>query len=215
MSKPIIFPDGTKCHTGPTCKKHGALFKQLSNQTQQPNKQDLKVSKTISYLLRHHPEKAHLNIDREGFVDVDELIEKINLYVHAGEDVTRTQIEKIVAADNKQRYSIVGNRIRAVQGHSFPVDLRLQAKVPPVLLFHGTNAEAAKLIRKKGLLPMNREYVHLSPNEDTATNVGQRHKGDLVLLKIDTKAAYADGVKFFESENGVWLVKEIPPKYIK
>jgi putative RNA 2'-phosphotransferase len=61
---------------------------------------------------------------------------------------------------------------------------------------------------------VKRHAVHLSHETLTATKVGSR-RGDAIILEIDSKRMYADGIKFFKSENGVWLVDEVPSKYIK
>ena len=64
---------------------------------------------------------------------------------------------------------------------------------------------------------MNRNYVHLSKDIETATNVGARHKSNkyekVIIITIDTKKMYADGIKFFVSDNGVWLTDDIDSQY--
>ena len=125
-------------------------------------------------------------------------------------------LEEIVRTDNKGRYSFNDSKtlIRANQGHSIPVDVELKEIVPPNILFHGTATRFLDSIKQQGIKSMSRLYVHLSEDLETAIKVGDRH-GDCVVLIIDTKKMSNDGIKFYLSENGVWLTKYIDWKYVK
>lgn len=168
------------------------------------NKQ--KVSKYLSFLLRHHPEKENLYMDEHGWVSIKELEQVIPI-----ED-----LEDIVATDNKQRYSFNEDKtkIRANQGHSIPVDVELIESEPPEFLYHGTGEKYIESILEQGLIPKSRLYVHLSSNIETAINVGKRH-GEPVVLKIFAKRMYEDGEKFYLSKNKVWLVNSVNRKYFQ
>lgn len=174
-----------------------------------------RLSKFISMILRHKPEVIGITLDEHGWADVDELIKGIN---ETGEEVkfSKDTLEKIVKTDKKQRYSVSQDRtlIRANQGHSIPVDVELEKKEPPKVLYHGTGVKSVKAIQEKGLLPMERLYVHLSTDVETATNVGKRH-GTPVIFKVNTEQMQKDGYDFFQSVNGVWLTKEVPAKYLE
>jgi putative RNA 2'-phosphotransferase len=61
---------------------------------------------------------------------------------------------------------------------------------------------------------MRRHHVHLSPNRETATAVGAR-RGVPVVLRVDAEAMAAAGHVFRRSENGVWLVDGVPPKFLE
>lgn len=211
MSKPIIFPDGTKCYSGVSCRKHKAMYEAI---TQQSKKQNLTISKTFSYLLRHNPEKAHLTLDENGWVDINVFIESVNKHMSLPEKLTVKKVEEIVKVDSKQRYSLKDGKIRASQGHSVNVDLMLQPKQPPIFLYHGTNVNTYTLIQETGLKAMKRQYVHLSDSMVTAENVAGRRKGETVILKVNAEEAFKDGVVFYQSENNVWLVESLPAKYV-
>lgn len=174
-----------------------------------------RLSKFISMILRHKPEVIGITLDEHGWADVDELIKGIN---ETGEEVefSKTTLEKIVKTDKKQRYSVSQDKtlIRANQGHSIPVDVELEKKEPPKILYHGTGVKSVKAIQEQGLLPMERLYVHLSTDVETATNVGKRH-GTPVIFKVNTEQMQKDGYDFFQSVNGVWLTKEAPAKYLE
>ena len=171
------------------------------------------LSKYLSLLLRHRPEVLNLNMDKNGWVNLDELIEKLNA---DGKNVTLEKIQEVVATNTKQRFKLdeVNNRIRANQGHSINVDVELVEKNPPQILYHGTAKKNIDIISKEGLKKMNRQHVHLSQDYDTAINVGGRH-GKPIILKIDCKRMLEDGFKFYLSENKVWLTDVVDVKYIK
>ena len=171
-----------------------------------------RVSKFISLVLRHKPEAANLVLDKYGYAQVDELVAYLNKK-YGG--FTVTDLDTIVETDDKQRYSYNNDhtKIRAVQGHSFPVDLGLEAQQPPLLLFHGTSTKYLDSIMKRGIISKSRQYVHLSKDVDTAHTVGLRHGAGTVILVVSANQMWRDGYKFFLSDNGVWLVDEVPTKY--
>ncbi len=175
--------------------------------------QDLtKTSKFISLILRHKPEAIGISLDEHGWANVNELIEGVSK-THPLDMAT---LEQIVAEDEKQRYSFNEDKtlIRANQGHSIPVDVELEEKQPPEILYHGTGEKFVSSINEQGLIPKSRLYVHLSPDEATALKVGQRH-GKPVIYKVRSGDMHKDGFKFFCSVNGVWLTKEVPVKYLE
>ena len=171
-----------------------------------------RVSKFISLVLRHKPDAANLSLDKYGYAQVDELVAYLNKK-YGG--FTVTDLDTIVETDDKQRYSYNNDhtKIRAVQGHSFPVDLGLEAQQPPLLLFHGTSTKYLDSIMKRGIISKSRQYVHLSKDVDTAHTVGLRHSAGTVILVVSANQMWKDGYKFFLSDNGVWLVDEVPTKY--
>jgi len=163
-----------------------------------------KISKYLSYILRHQPESIDLKLDSHGWADIDEIIAKTKELL-----LTRELIEAVVESSDKQRFAIKGNKIRANQGHSFEVDLQLTPQTPPIMLYHGTATRFLDSIKQSGLLPQSRQYVHLSRDRSTAIEVGKRH-GKVVVLKIDCTSMLDDGYEFFLSNNGVWLTKVVP-----
>ncbi len=167
----------------------------------------------LSLILRHKPEEAHIELDKNGWTDVDILIENLD---SLGYEINMDILENIVETNNKKRFSFNENKtkIRASQGHSVTIDLQLKAQTPPDVLYHGTVGKALSGIFKDGLKKVSRHAVHLSHETETATNVGSR-RGSAIILVIDSKTMHADGIKFYKSDNGVWLVDEVPSKYIK
>jgi putative RNA 2'-phosphotransferase len=172
----------------------------------------VRVSKYLAKHLRHSPDRIGLTLDDAGWVDVDELL---TACARAGFPVSRAELDEVVAANDKQRYAFddTGQRIRANQGHTVEVALDLPVVPPPDVLFHGTVARNLPAIRRTGLTPMARHDVHLSADEDTARRVGAR-RGEPVVLRIDAAAMATAGHTFRRSANGVWLVAEVPPRYL-
>ena len=172
------------------------------------------TSRFISLILRHKPETIGITLDEHGWADVQALIDGINAIGKYHLDMEL--LEEIVRTDEKQRYSFSEDRtlIRANQGHSIPVDVELEEKTPPDILWHGTGEKYVSSIDGQGLIPKSRLYVHLSVDIETARNVGSRH-GKPVIYKIDCKKMVEDGYHFYLSANKVWLTKEVPVKYLK
>ena len=175
-------------------------------------KQKIHTSKFISLVLRHHPDAAGIALDPHGWADVAALLRGMT---KAGFPADADMLEEIVRTDEKQRYSFNEDhtKIRANQGHSVAVDLELKPAEPPELLWHGTASRFLSSIMQEGLKPMSRQYVHLSPDIETAEKVGRR-RGKPVILQIDTKRMHADGFLFYRAENGVWLTGSVPVRYI-
>jgi putative RNA 2'-phosphotransferase len=130
-------------------------------------------------------------------------------------EIDRETLARVVAESDKQRFALSpdGRRIRANQGHSVAVDLGLEPRTPPEVLYHGTASRFVDSIRESGLHPAARTHVHLSPDEETAREVGQRH-GKPVVLTIAAGRMHRDGRQFFQSANGVWLTDAVPAEYI-
>lgn len=173
---------------------------------------DKGLGKTLSYILRHHPEAFNVNIDSHGWVNVDELLSQMR---KRGRIIDREILDRIVRENDKQRYSYNSDKtkIRANQGHSIPVDLELLPVVPPDILYHGTAESFLDSIRQKGIMKMSRNHVHLSADTETAFDVGSRH-GKPVVLLIDSKRMYDDSLNFYLSENKRWLCEYVPFKYV-
>ncbi len=169
------------------------------------------ISKFIALILRHKPDAIDISLDEHGWANVEDLVAGIA----KTSSFDRKMLEEIVAEDNKQRYSFNEDHtlIRANQGHSIPVDVELKKVSPPEILYHGSAVKYEAAIDEQGLLPKSRLYVHLSNDYETAINVGKRH-GSPVVYRVKSKEMEQDGFDFFLSENGVWLTKAVPTKYL-
>lgn len=172
------------------------------------------TSKFLSFVLRHEPQAVGITLDSEGWADVEALIAGAN---QSGKPLSRELIQQVVDTSDKKRFSLSedGQRIRAAQGHSTnTVAITYPEREPPEFLYHGTATRFLESIRKEGLKPGERQYVHLSEDEQTAISVGQRY-GKPVVLKIEALRMHQQGFKFFQAENGVWLTSHVPSGFMK
>lgn len=171
------------------------------------------TSKFLSYVLRHEPQAIGLQLDSEGWADIESLIAGA---AEDGRPLDMDLIQAVVSSSDKKRFSLSddGLRIRAVQGHSTgTVSLQHVEKEPPEFLYHGTATRFLESIREKGLIAGSRHHVHLSQDMQTAIAVGQRY-GKPVVLKVDALRMHKQGFKFFQAENGVWLTDHVPASLI-
>jgi putative RNA 2'-phosphotransferase len=166
----------------------------------------IRLSKRMSKALRHKPERVGLTLDPAGWVPVADLLTALG--------VTEADLREVVDRNDKKRFTIDGDRIRANQGHSVEVDLGLPTATPPDTLFHGTVAQFLDDIMRDGLRPMSRHDVHLSPDRETARRVGAR-RGRPLILTVDAKTMHEDGHEFRLSANGVWLTQHVPARYLR
>lgn len=156
--------------------------------------------------LRHSPEIFGLEPDEGGWVDLQAFL--------ASTGMSREQLDSIIANQNKKRLEIKGNKIRVSYGHSFKNKIKYQETKPPNILYHGTSPFVAFVIKKEGIRPMTRQYVHLSSTPETATIVGKRKHSDPIILLVNAKKAFQDGIKFYHPNEDIWLADYIPPEYM-
>ncbi len=171
-----------------------------------------RISKFLSLVLRHNPGKIGIDMDVNGWVEVNDLIEKC-----AAKHVrfNKEELEEVVATNDKKRFSFNedGTKLRANQGHSLAfIEMDFEVVEPPQFLYHGTVGKFMEAIQESGLQKMNRQHVHLSKDKETAIKVAKR-RGKPVILTIQSGKMHQDGFDFHCSANGVWLTNEVPPKY--
>ena len=173
----------------------------------------VRISKYLAKHLRHEPERLGLELAAGGWVPVDALLAACAAH---GFSITRAELDEVVRTSDKARFAFdeTGSRIRANQGHSVPVDLQLEPVTPPDVLYHGTAERNAEPISRAGLLKMSRHHVHLSPDAATARTVGARH-GRPLVYEVDAARMHREGYVFYRSENGVWLVDAVPPRFLR
>jgi len=165
------------------------------------------MSKKMSYALRHYPQDFKLSLDKEGWTDLDNFLKNLN--------ITKENLDLIMKNMEKKRFEVKDGKIRAYYGHSIEEKIEKKEMEPPDILYHGTDPNVVPDIFKEGLKPMSRQYIHLSVDIKTAKMTGKRKCKVPALLVIDSKQAYADGLKFYLGNDDVWLADSIPSKYIK
>ena len=172
------------------------------------------LSKEISYALRHAPWEYELEMNEEGWVPVEQLLDALHR-TDKWSNICEADLHEMIEKSEKKRHELVGGKIRAFYGHSMPMKILKKDKMPPNVLYHGTARRFVESISKNGLLPQSRQYVHLSQDIETAENVGKRHDDKPCILIIDAKTAWNDGVKIYFGNEKVWLADAIPSRYIR
>ena len=172
-----------------------------------------KISKYLSYHLRHRPEMLGLELLDGGWVEIKKLLRASEEHKFP---IAISELRYVVEYNDKKRFSfdLTGTLIRANQGHSVPVNLQLKPVIPPNILYHGTYLGAVESIKRLGLQKMSRHHVHLSSSCQTAKVIGAR-RGKPIVFEVDAKAMHQAKFIFYRSENGVWLVDSIPTNYLK
>ncbi|WP_134684382.1 RNA 2'-phosphotransferase [Brevibacillus migulae] len=172
-----------------------------------------KLSKEVSYALRHAPHEYELELDDQGWVSMAQLLQALQ-EVPLWSQVTEEDLHEMISRSDKKRHEIHNGKIRALYGHSVPQKIRKEVKTPPDILYHGTATRFIDAIMKNGLLPKGRQYVHLSEEMATAKQVGKRRDEHPVILKIDAKLAWSEGVEFYHGNEMVWLADRVDRRYI-
>lgn len=172
-----------------------------------------KLSKNVSYALRHAPWEYELELDSEGWVEIEQLLTALR-FDNQWKEITENELSKMIEISDKKRHEISNGKIRALYGHSVPQKILKESSIPPSILYHGTKRHLVQQILSEGIQPMGRQYVHLSVDIDTAKIVGKRKDSHPVLLKIQAEQASNEGIKFYQGNNIVWLSDYIPSKYI-
>jgi putative RNA 2'-phosphotransferase len=176
-------------------------------------KENTRISKFLSLVLRHQPETIGIQLDENGWIAVDILLKQMAAH---NRGISKAILDHVVATNSKKRFAYNDDetKIRANQGHSVEVDLNYTPQQPPAILYHGTAEPALESILKTGLEKRKRHHVHLSVDVNTAMAVGSRY-GKPVLLVVAAGEMYTDGYIFYLSDNGVWLTDHVPVKYLR
>ena len=169
-----------------------------------------RISRFLTYLLRHRPKDYRLSFDGQGFVSWGELIDAVR---ERFPDASEDDIRGVVQGSEKKRFEFKDGKVRATYGHSFPIDLGLEPTEPPGQLYFGTARDLAQAILRDGLKPRDRQYVHLSSSFEEALAVGKRRDPFPAVVVVDARMAHTEGIHFFSS-GPLFLVDNIPPKYL-
>ncbi|MDH3976665.1 MAG: RNA 2'-phosphotransferase [Deltaproteobacteria bacterium] len=174
----------------------------------------VKLSKAVSHALRHEPWLYELELDEQGWVLIKDLLTALRSHQLEWNNLNQDDIAQMIVTSSKKRHEINGNHIRALYGHSVPGKLLKKKAEPPEQLYHGTSSSILNRIMESGLLPMGRQFVHLSVNIDIAEQVGRRKDEQPAILLIAAKEAYAKGINFYVGNDTVWLADNIPAEFI-
>jgi putative RNA 2'-phosphotransferase len=169
-----------------------------------------RISRFLTYLLRHRPQEYPLVFDRRGFADWRDVVELLQERFY---DVTEDDIRAVVTDSQKQRFELQEDKVRATYGHSFPVELGEEATAPPEKLYYGAARDLAQSMLRHGLKPRDRQYVHLSISAEEAESVARRHDPSPAIIIVDAQSAHSEGIRFFAS-GPLYLVENVPPRFL-
>lgn len=172
------------------------------------------LSKAMSKALRHQPERLGISLAADGSIELATFVAALNERGGWPRQITEEDVMQVVEHGTKQRFAVEGGRIRARYGHSIPLRVNYRKADPPAVLYHGTSRNNLDSIMADGLLPMGRQVVHLSADMETAQQVGERHGGQTVILRVDAAAAVRDGMSFYAGNDSTWLADRVPPQYL-
>jgi len=176
------------------------------------DRKHLKLSKFLSLLLRHRPARFPIHLDEEGYADLNEIMTILNGLPNF-RWATRSDVEAVVDCRGRRRFEIQGEQIRALYGHSV-FHPKYEPETPPEILYHGTAPDVLGAIRREGLRPMQRQYVHLASDTQTARSIALRHTHKPVILVVEARRAHADGIEFYHPVEEIYLCKHVPAEYI-
>lgn len=194
------FYRGEKCR----CSRKGELI--LSKE------RVMKLGRFVSGILRHFPDKFGLSIDKNGWVNLESLA-RIAKRRYKWANVWI--IKALVYTDEKNRYEIRNNKIRARYGHSIDVELDDMPEATEDVLYYGTSEEEAQRMMEIGIKPVNQKFVHLSVTIEKSKEVASLRTDSPIILEIDAKKAREDGIRIIKANELIALTKEIPAKYIR
>jgi putative RNA 2'-phosphotransferase len=169
-----------------------------------------RISRFLTFLLRHRPKDYPLDFDPRGFVEWREVVLMVQERFY---DVTEEQIRAVVADSEKKRFELRNDKVRATYGHSFPIELDEEVVEPPAKLYYGTARDLAQSMLRHGLKPRDRRYVHLSVTAEEAESVARRQDPLPAIIVVDAQAAHGEGLRFHAS-GPLFLVEVVPAKFL-
>ncbi len=170
-----------------------------------------RITRSLAFMLRHQPEQFDLELDPHGFADVGEVVRALN--ERLGEPVHEADLTEAVRAGDRVRYEIRGDKIRALYGHSIPVEPGPASK-PPDLLYVAIPTQDVERARRFGLRGGRRRFLHLALSEGDARESGRRSSEDYTVLTIRALEAWEEGVNFYDRQT-LWLAEEVPTHFLK
>lgn len=174
-----------------------------------------RLSRFLALVLRHRAPQFDLDMDDEGFVYLDDLLDVIDERQSALDWVEAEHIEALAQrGGGRRRFEVKGDQVRATYGHSFHRPIRYPAVEPPEHLFIGVAKTKTPDLQKEGLRPDRRQYVHLSESEEEAREVGQHHSDNVSVITIRAREAHKAGFPFHHPTEGIYLTSRVSPEYL-
>jgi putative RNA 2'-phosphotransferase len=173
-----------------------------------------RLSRFLSLILRHRAPHFGLDMDDEGFVNIDDLLDVIDEQQPALDWVEPEHLTELAGRGDRRRFEVRDDRVRATYGHSFSRPIHYKNVDPPEILYVGIPKSQMTVIRSDGLRPHGRQYVHLSVESEEAMQVGRNQDAAAELVRVKAAEAATAGIAFHHPANGLYLVAGMPPKYL-
>ncbi len=170
-----------------------------------------RITRALAFMLRHQPEEFDLELDRFGWGDLEDVI--YALQERIGSHVEDEDVEEAIAASDRQRYEIKDDKIRALYGHSFPIDPG-EPTEPPDELFIGVGSRDAARAEEKGLRSGRRAFLHLARTEEEAREAGRRAAREYAVITVFAGEAFDEGIDFYD-RGSLFLADEVPVEFLE
>lgn len=173
------------------------------------------LGKTTAGILRHFPDKYGLDVDEQGWIDLEHYVKALRNRQKRFHWLRKYHMKALVDTDPKERYQIKNGYIRATYAHSIDVDLDLPMEDVPDTLYLPTTEQEGELLLEGGVKPSDRTYVHLSGSYESALEAGVVRSDKPVILKVDAESALEEGEKIMRAGKGVYIAEKIDPEYLE
>jgi putative RNA 2'-phosphotransferase len=170
-----------------------------------------RITRSLAYMLRHQPEKFDLELDSHGYAHVDEVVRALN--ERLGEPVELSDLETAITSGDRPRYEIRGERVRALYGHSIPVEPGEPTR-PPEFLYVGIDSRDAERALRYGLRGGRRRFLHLALTPEDAREAGRRAAPDYSVLNVYALDAWEEGINFYDRQ-ALFLAEEVPTQFLE
>jgi len=190
----------------PICKKEGKFL--------MDDREIKKLSSILIGILRHFPQQFNVKLDARGWADIEEVCNAIKNKIDRFYWIRKRHVVALALTDEKGRYQLQEGKIRATYAHTIEVDLSDLPEADVDILYYPVTEEELEIVLEQGLLPTDRNKVHLSGSIEKAREAGKIRVENPVILKIDAKKAIEDGIVIKKAGKEVYIADEIDAKYI-
>jgi len=165
------------------------------------------LAKFISYMLGRRPDEFGLVPDTNGFVKIKELVKAICEEEGLGY-VRRFHINEILMTLPDPPIEVSDSLARAKSRKHIPA--RIPVSDPPKLLYTCVRRKAHPFVMDKGIFPSGRRHVILSSEKKMAERIGKRIDQIPVLLTVQTRKSFKNGVVFYKAGDLLYIADSIP-----
>ena len=194
---------GSNC---PVCNEEGKFI--------MSDRESNSLGRILALVLRHAPEKFNVEMDINGWVNTRELSDSISKQRKRYHWLRGWHFSAIANADEKGRYQVQGEMIRATYGHSIQLEMDLPTDDIPEGLYWPCEEEQVETILELGITAGDRKHVHLSKTIHKAMEAGRVRIHRPAILEVDTTRAIADGHIIYRAGKTVFLIDEVPGDYL-